>query len=184
VRRYRGSVPVEVFIKERHRPEGLVASRYDGALEAPDPYPESAGAHGGDAILQGSIAPLTTAMVAELRQSLGFKTDLPYLLLNNEVARNWDWRSGGGNANASVADDLKEAAALNPRLKIMIAHGMTDLVTPYFVDRYLIDHLPSVQATSPIALKLYPGGHMMYLRPESRARLMEDARELYRARLG
>jgi carboxypeptidase C (cathepsin A) len=184
VRRWRGRVPVDVYVKEIHRAEGRVMSDYDGTIGMIDPFPARETAHGNDPILQGTIAPFTSAIVTDIRQSLGFKTDFSYELLNSEVSAHWDWRSGGGETQASAADDLKEAVALDPKLRILMAQGLTDLVTPYLAGRYVVDHLPTVAATSPIRLKLYPGGHMMYLRPASRARLKEDAKDLYLGRPG
>ena len=183
VRRYRGAVPPEVFTKETARAKGQVASLYDATTAMADPYPASTTAKGGDPILDGTIAPLSTAMVLYLRQTLGFKTDRPYELLNGEVNAHWDWRSAGGNGGEeplSALDDLRRAVALNPKLRIEIAQGMTDLVTPYFASRFLIAHLPTVQAVSPIELDLYPGGHMMYWHPGVRAKLKENVAKLYR----
>jgi carboxypeptidase C (cathepsin A) len=56
---------------------------------------------------------------------------------------------------------------------------MTDLVTPYLTSRYVVDHLPQTLTSDRVTVNLYPGGHMMYLRPGSRARLHTDAARLY-----
>ena len=74
-----------------------------------------------------------------------------------------------------ASDALRRALALEPRLKVMIAHGVADLETPYMMSRYVKDHMPDALGDR-IALKLYAGGHMLYLRPESRHRLHDDAR--------
>jgi carboxypeptidase C (cathepsin A) len=62
---------------------------------------------------------------------------------------------------------------------VLIAHGMTDLVTPYMTSRYVVDHLPANLTGSRVELKLYAGGHMMYLRSASRRRLHDDAQAFY-----
>lgn len=179
VRRFRGRVPPDVFIKEIGHGSGMVASLYDATVAMTDPDPASAAHHGSDAILDGTIAPLTTAMVRYLRQTLGYRTDFRYELLNGEVTHHWEWRNGGED-QPSALEDLRQAVALDPRLRIRIAQGLSDLVTPYLCSRFIISQLPTVQAVSPIALDLYAGGHMMYWRPEIRARLKEDAAKLYR----
>ena len=61
----------------------------------------------------------------------------------------------------------------------MVAHGMTDLVTPYMTSRFVIDRLPKELTDGRMTLNLYAGGHMMYLRAASRARLHADAAKLY-----
>ena len=75
----------------------------------------------------------------------GVRTDLPYRLSNGQVVRQWNWRSGlgGREGYAGAADSLREVLAKNKDFKIAIAHGMTDLVTPYLTSRYVIDHLPA-----------------------------------------
>jgi carboxypeptidase C (cathepsin A) len=64
---------------------------------------------------------------------------------------------------------------------VLITHGYTDLVTPYGVSQYLIDQLAPLDKARPVELKLYRGGHMMYLRPLSRRALTQDARAFYRS---
>jgi hypothetical protein len=56
---------------------------------------------------------------------------------------------------------------------------MTDLVTPYLTSRYVIDRLPASLTADRVTLSLHRGGHMMYLRPTSRAALHADAARLY-----
>jgi carboxypeptidase C (cathepsin A) len=189
VDRLQGRIPLNVFVKEFRRADGRLVSRYDGSVSAADPFPTSLTPRGGDAVLRGTIAPFTSGFVDYARDELGFRTDISYHLLSNEVSGKWDWRSGGsqgfgGQGYAGSLDDLREALALNPQLHVIVAHGMTDLVTPYFASRFLIDQLPQLGEAPRVTLKLYPGGHMMYLRAASRTRLHQDAGELYRAGAG
>jgi carboxypeptidase C (cathepsin A) len=181
VARWQGRVPLGVFVKEIRHGDGDVVSRYDGSVAAPDPYPSSATPQGGDPILVGIDAPLTSGFVDYLRSELNYKTDRRYVLLNGALGHRWDWRGerGGPTGSVGASDDLREALALDPRLRILVAHGMTDLQTPYFTDRYVIAHLPAALTRDRVTLELYPGGHMMYLRPASRAALHRDARAIY-----
>ena len=80
-----------------------------------------------------------------------------------------------------VQNRLRDVLANNPIFKVVIAHGMTDLVTPYLTSRYVVDRLPQTLTAGRVTLNVYPGGHMMYLRPGSRARLHADAAWLYSA---
>ncbi|HVM82147.1 MAG TPA: peptidase S10 [Stellaceae bacterium] len=181
VARWHGRVPLGVFVKEIRHGDGDIVSRYDGSVAAPDPYPSTATPQSGDPILSGIEAPLTSGFVGYLRAELNYRTDRRYVLLNEGLGNHWDWRGRGGGPTSSVgaSDDLREALALDPRLRFLIAHGMTDLQTPYFTDRYAIEHLPAEVVQGRVTLKLYPGGHMMYLRPASRAALHADARAIY-----
>jgi carboxypeptidase C (cathepsin A) len=62
---------------------------------------------------------------------------------------------------------------------VLIVNGYTDLVTPYAVSRYLVEQLAPIDTAREIELKVYRGGHMMYLRPSSRHALAVDARMFY-----
>jgi carboxypeptidase C (cathepsin A) len=180
VARWRGRVPVGAYIKEMRRPDGQILSRYDGSVAAADPSPHSYQAED-DPVLQGSIAPFTRAFLAYARNELGFATELGYELLNGDVSRHWEWGDGdsGGRHSLGAADALRRALALQPRMRVLIAHGLTDLITPYMTSRFVVDHLPANVTASRVELKLYPGGHMMYLRSGSRHRLHDDAQAFY-----
>jgi len=180
ITRHDGRLPLGVFAKEARRPDRLLVSRYDGSVTGPDPSPDSRRARG-DALFDGLRGVLAGAMPAYLADSLGVRTDLPYVLSNGQVVRQWNWRSGlgGREGYAGASDSLRELLARNRSFRIAIAHGMTDLVTPYLTSRYVIDRLPASLTADRVTLSLHPGGHMMYLRPASRAALHADAARLY-----
>ncbi len=180
VARHDGRIPLGVFVKEARRPDKLLVSRYDGSVTAPDPWPDSERSRG-DVLFDPMRAVLTGGMTAYLSDALGVRTDVPYHLSNGNVVRQWNWRSGlgGREGHAGAADALREALARNRGFKVVIAHGMTDLVTPYLTSRYVVDRLPPTLTADRVTLNLYPGGHMMYLRPGTRARLRADAARLY-----
>jgi carboxypeptidase C (cathepsin A) len=50
------------------------------------------------------------------------------------------------------------------------------MVTPYAADRYVLDHLPRTLTTGRAELRLYGGGHMFYIDPQSRHRFSADAK--------
>ncbi|HUH84439.1 MAG TPA: septum formation initiator [Stellaceae bacterium] len=186
VARWRGRIPPAAYAKALRRRDGELVSRYDGTVAIPDPNPSSAYGED-DPILDGTIAPFTRAFTAYAKDELGVDTDLSYRLLNNEVGRHWQWREGNGEGRGDrrdigAADALARALSLQPHLKLLIAHGLTDLTTPYMMSRYVIDHLPANLTGERVTLKLYPGGHMMYLRSASRHQLHDDAAAFYAAK--
>lgn len=174
-------IDARTYTRELHRGEGIVTSLYDGTVKGYDAFPDSASPQAEDPILQGTIAPVTSAIVDYIQSGIGYKIDQPYRLLSYEVNGKWDWNVGGhGDPEMpSAIDDLKQALALDPKLRVMIAHGMTDIVTPYFATKYIIDHVPAFGDASRLQLKLYAGGHMHYSRDTSRAALRADAVKLY-----
>lgn len=158
-----------------------LASRYDADFTVPDPFPESASPRGPDPILDGATRAYAGAFVAYAREELGFRTDMTYQLLSGEVNRRWDWHSDSGPVlGPSAEDDIRELLAIEPRFRLLVANGMTDMTTPWAVSAYVLDHLPPALAGR-TSLRLYPGGHMVYLRPDTRAAFTADARALYGA---
>lgn len=182
VQRNFARVPTEVFAKEFARAKGNVLSPYDGTIETGDVAPESARIRGPDPVLGRSVPVLTSAFVAYARDELNFRTDISYRLLNDEISRKWDYGVGpSGQGYAGVMNDLQRARSLNPSLGVLIVHGDTDLVTPYMASRYLVDQMPSIAGARPIGVDVLPGGHMMYLRPDSRRALRQAVSGLYQA---
>ncbi len=155
-----------------------VVSAYDAAFATPDPHPESIAREGGDPVLDGFTQALGGAFVGYARDKLGFKTDMTFHLLNREVSGKWDW-GGGGRSRASASEELRELMAFTPSFRLLVAHGRSDIVTPYGATRHVLDHLP--EFTYPRArLALYKGGHMFYFDRDTRAAFTAEAAGFYR----
>ncbi|MGY5800244.1 S10 family peptidase [Rhizobium sp. LEGMi12c] len=161
-----------------------VASAYDASFLAPDPYPQSEAEHGGDPVLDGFVRAYGGAFSGYARDELGFRTDMTYALLSSSVNREWKWggRNGGSRGTAGASDDLKELLSLTPSFRVMIGQGYSDLVIPFGVNKYVLDHMPAAFADR-VALKLYRGGHMFYTRPMSREQFTSDAKAFYAGRV-
>jgi len=157
---------------------GKIVTRYDANFAVDDPYPEQRSAHGPDPILDSLTRAYGGAFAAYARNELGFKTPMTYQLLANDVTRQWDWH--GGRAQASVEDELRVLLAFSPSFRLLVAHGLSDMVTPYAMSRYALEHLPPVDPPGRVALKLYRGGHMLYLDRASRKAFTQDAEAFYR----
>jgi carboxypeptidase C (cathepsin A) len=165
------------YVKNLSAGDHKIVSHYDVTFAVDDPYPESPSSRGPDPILDGLVRAYGSAFVGYARDELGFKTDMTYNLLASEINGKWDW--GDGRLPPSVSDDLRVLLALTPSFRLLIAHGYSDMVTPFAVSRYVLDHLPPVGGENRAELKLYRGGHMFYLDPASRKAFTADARALY-----
>lgn len=175
-----GRVDTQTLLRELYRREGKVGSRYDINLTTTDPFPYSYGARQGgwqDPILDQIIAPTTSAMVDYDTRIMGWKVDAPYYALNPTVGRLWQYHD---EIPESVTD-MRQAMAIDPKMKVLIVHGYTDLSCPFFASQMIIDQLPPSLAGDRISLKLYPGGHMFYGRPDSRSALYRDVQAVYPA---
>jgi carboxypeptidase C (cathepsin A) len=179
VARSGGRISASRFIKEYERASGRILSLYDATIGGPDPDPASPSHRGPDPMLDRAVPVWTSTFVDYVREELDYETDLPYRVLHSEASREWDYGRSGRQGYASVLEPLQEARSLAPSLEILITHGYTDLVTPYFASRYVLDQLPPLEGAAPITHRVYPGGHMMYMRAASRHTLAEDARALY-----
>jgi carboxypeptidase C (cathepsin A) len=178
-RRYRGHIPRHVFAREIRRKEGEVVSLYDSTITRPA-GPED-GERAGDPVLQPAAAAYGAAFNAYLADELGVHTDQPYRVLPKEVSQQWNWQGERQQGTEGLAMSSLEAALLEqPATRLLIVNGRYDLVTPYLASRWLVDQLQIPAAMrAAIQLRVYEGGHMVYMRPASRALLARDAAELY-----
>lgn len=179
VTRNRGFIR-DTYVKHLRGAEGLVVSRYDANFTSPDPHPESDTPRGPDPLLSTVSRAYSGAMSVYLREELGYKTDMTYVLLSNEANRRWDWGRGESRDDASIDDDLRTLFTLDPSFRLLVMHGYADMVTPYSVSRYLLDHLPELPNPSRAQLKVYPGGHMFYIDGPARATATADARAFFK----
>jgi carboxypeptidase C (cathepsin A) len=175
-RRLNGRFAVAEFRREFDRRDGRVTGRYDASMSGIDPYPDSSFYHFDDPSGDPLTGPLTSAAVDLTRNKLNWRPDGSYELLNGAVERAWDF--GVGREPTQSVDQLKQILALDPKLKILVTHGLFDLATPYFGSRILLDQLPSFASPDRVKLVVYPGGHMFYSRDASRQALRAEAEQL------
>jgi carboxypeptidase C (cathepsin A) len=179
VRRLAARIDSATFLRELNRSRGLIASNYDATVTATDPNPAAAQSRHDDPVLDGVTAPLGSAMTDLYARVLNWRVEDPYRLLNTSISSRWDW--GHGRSSNEVVSDLRAALAADPRLRVLVAHGASDLVTPYFENQLIIDQMPAFATPDRLKLAVYGGGHMFYSRDSSRRVLREDVEKLYRA---
>ncbi|WP_430468271.1 S10 family peptidase [Winogradskyella ouciana] len=112
----------------------------------------------------------TPAINYYIQNELNFKTDVKYNVFGN--VGNWD------RTNDNTREDLRQAMAQNPYLKVLTQSGYYDGATTYFAAKYSqwqID--PSGKMKDRFSFKGYRSGHMMYLRNEDLIQANEDLRE-------
>jgi carboxypeptidase C (cathepsin A) len=172
-RRLAGRFDVSEFRREYDRRDGRVTGRYDASVLGLDPNPDSSSAHFGDPSGDPLIAPLTTAVVDLTRRTLNWRPDGPYHLLNGAVERAWDF-GRGINPPQSISQ-LRQILAFDPKLKLLVGHGLFDLATPYFGSKMWLDQLPGFASPPRVKLVIYPGGHMFYSRDASRQAFRAEA---------
>jgi carboxypeptidase C (cathepsin A) len=165
-RRLAGRFDAIEFRREFDRKDGKVTGRYDASVLGLDPYPDSSFFHFSDPAGEALIAPLTSAAVDLTTRKLNWRPDGSYHVLNGAVEKAWNF-GHGINPPQSISQ-LREILALDPKLKLLVGHGLFDLATPYFGSKILLDQLPAFASPPRVKLVVYPGGHMFYSRDVSR----------------
>jgi carboxypeptidase C (cathepsin A) len=179
VRRLAGRIDTRTFIRERNRDRGRIASMYDATVTAIDPDPSASTSHIEDPGLSALRAPLSSAMTSLYARTLNWRVEEPYHLLNGRVNSRWDW--GSGRSTHEIVGELRSVLAADSKLRVLVTHGASDLVTPYFETQMILDQMPAFASPDRLKFSVYGGGHMYYSRDASRRALRDDAKELYRA---
>ena len=175
-RRLAGRFDIGEFRREFDRKNGKVTGRYDASVEGFDPYPDSSYFRFNDPSGDPLMAPLTSAAVDLTTRRLNWRPDGSYQLLSENVNKAWEF-GHGINPTESVTQ-LRQMLALDPKLKLLIGHGLFDLATPYFASKIILDQLPAFAGPSRTKLVVYPGGHMFYSRDSSRQAFRKEVEAL------
>lgn len=167
------------FRAELLRKEGKTLGRFDSrvAWDATEPaaeYPEY------DPSYSLAYGAFSTAMLDYLGRELGYKEDQPYEILTSKVQ---PWRWNAGNSVVNVSDRLVTAMRDNPRLRVLVMGGYTDLATPPEGVAHSIRHMLNLPANlhQNISSVFYDGGHMFYLNPPDLVKCRADLIEFIKA---
>ena len=121
-----------------------------------------------------------SALMSYIRSDLGVDWNRTYLSpADDELSNQWSWRTAPKNTAweptyVNTTHDLSKALRINPALKVFVAAGLYDLVTPFFDAEYTLNRhgIKSEQ----IQYQYYHGGHMMYVNEPTRIDLLNDTR--------
>ncbi len=184
VDRSAGRITSTVFCRQLLRDQRRLLGHYDASISAVDPFPDRDDYAGPDPTLFSIDRLFTSAVNHHLRTTLGVDTDLDYRLLSLEVNSAWkdSARTHVFQRTAGAMDDLRYGMSLNEHMRVFIAHGYFDLVTPYFASRRLVDQMKLTESQHPLLETAnYAGGHMFYSWDASRAAFTADMARFYEA---
>jgi len=166
------AVPIQYFWKELLRDRGQTIGRLDSRYLGIDRKDAGTGPDY-NAELTSWLHSFTPAINHYLRAELGFRTDIKYNMFG--PVQPWD------NEGNETGENLRQAMAQNPYLKVMIQSGYFDGATNYFDAKYTMWQLdPSGRMTDRMRFKAYRSGHMMYLRRPDLETANEDIRAFMR----
>ena len=159
------------FRKQLLNSEGNVLGRFDArvawdAIDSSSDYPDYDPSY---SVVHG---PISTAMLDYLGRDLGWKDERVYEILTGKV-HPWNWNANNSyvNLSGSIASALKH----NPKLRVLVQCGHTDLATPANGILYSINHLmlPKAQRAN-IKTVWYDAGHMFYLNQTDLEKMRKD----------
>ncbi|HXJ99634.1 MAG TPA: hypothetical protein VNJ50_12355 [Gelidibacter sp.] len=163
------NIPTSFFWKELIRDRGFTIGRLDSRYLGIDKT-QAGNSPDYNSELTSWLHSFTPAINYYIREELKFKTDIKYNMFGN--VHPWD------NQNDNVRDDLRQAMAQNPYLKVLVQSGYYDGATTYFAAKYTMGQMdPSGKFKDRVSFKGYRSGHMMYLRNEDLKTATEDIRQ-------
>lgn len=173
-----GRIEPHSYLREIYRPEAKLANYYDVDVVYPEPFPVPNDDNSYFEMLIDPTAPERGPGMADfITRVVGWQPPWRYLASSREVNSTFIW-ARGSNDNESYST-LRAILVENPRLKVLVAHGYTDMACPYFADVMAVDQIPAVAGRGRVRTSVYPGGHMFYNRQGSLASFTADARQDY-----
>ena len=171
------------FAKELLRDEGLAVGLLDSRYTRDDI--DDVGADVESDASSGAISSaFKAALMDYMHRDLKIDWDRLYMApADSELGASWRWRPVPDGQNwepmaVNTARDLASALRINPSLKVFVASGYYDLVTPFFDAEYTLNR-HDIRADR-VQYKYYGGGHMMYVNEPSRTQLLSDVRAFIR----
>ena len=86
--------------------------------------------------------------------------------------------SGVAATRLNRSESCGKSLALDPKMKLLIGHGLFDLATPYFATRIALDQLPAYASPNRVKFVVYPGGHMFYSRDGARKAFRDEVQAI------
>ena len=168
------------FQKQLLADQGLALGRLDGRFMGNEVDKLSDGPHLGDASSYQISAAYTAALNHYFASELNVKMNHPYITSNDKIYKNWNWRlipegSQWEPSFVNVGRLLAETMRRNTAMKVMVASGYFDLITPFFDAEYTFSR--NGIEREKIKMTYYEGGHMMYTHEPDFIRLSNDIRE-------
>jgi carboxypeptidase C (cathepsin A) len=182
VRLAHGRVPFWRFSRELLKSEQKVLGVYDATITGIDPFPDRENREGPDPTFAGIERVFASGINHVLRAEVGIDSERRYDLLSLAVNRDWkrDEQHHAFAEPAGATDDLRFAMSMNPDMKVLIAHGYYDMVTPYFSSERLVEQMKLLpQQREKLFIRHFDGGHMFYTWDASRRAFRDWARSFY-----
>ncbi len=166
------------FQKKLLEDKGLAVGRLDGRFMGDEVDKVAERPHLGDPASYQISSAYTAALNHYFASELKIKMDRPYITSGG--GSGWRWRTVPDGQYwepmpVNTAPHLGETMRRNPAMKIMVASGYYDLITPFFDAEYTFARNGIV--TNRVKMTYYEAGHMMYTHQPDLIKLSQDIRE-------
>jgi carboxypeptidase C (cathepsin A) len=167
------------FQKQLLAEKGLAIGRLDGRFMGDEADDVSERPNLGDPASYQIGAAYTAALNHYYAANLKVKMDRPYLTSNRKIGQKWRWRTVADGSYweptpVNVSRALGETMRRNTEMRVLVASGYYDLITPFFDAEYTFARNGIVKER--VQMKYYEAGHMMYTHEPDLIQLAKDIR--------
>ena len=173
------------FQKELLRDKGVALGRLDGRYlgDEADDIAETPAAD----VASYAISSAYSALLNQyLSTDLNVEMDRPYMVSSEAAGEAWNFRDVPEGEYwepryLNVGRQLTTAMRRNTALKVLVANGYYDMITPFFDAEVTFARYGIPQDR--VAMTYYQGGHMMYLNEGALEAISSDIRAFYEGKL-
>ncbi|NND80674.1 MAG: peptidase S10 [Maribacter sp.] len=167
------------FQKQLLADKGLSIGRLDGRFMGDEADKLSENPHLGDAASYQISSAYTAALNHYYASVLKVVMDRPYLTSNRKIGSKWRWRTVPDGSYweptpVNVSRALGETMRRNTDMKVLVASGYYDLITPFFDAEYTFSRNGIVKER--VTMTYYEAGHMMYTHEPDLIKISKDIR--------
>jgi len=167
------------FQKQLLADKGLAIGRLDGRFMGDEDDDVSESPRLGDAASYQISSAYTAALNHYYASVLKVNMDRPYLTSNGQIGSKWRWRTVPDGqywepTPVNTARQLGATMRRNTDMKVLVASGYYDLITPFFDAEYTFSRNSIVKER--VTMTYYEAGHMMYTHEPDLIKLSKDIR--------
>lgn len=172
------------LLEDEHKVLGVYDTRVTGpALHLDETAADNDGFEPSADVLQQAFAPLFYDYAGELFDC----SELPTYCGFRSLFKQWDFWRERSNTGFDVSSSLERAMQRDPKLKIQVACGHYDLITPVHAAEKTIDRMALFynhpELRNNVIFDYYEGGHMLYTVPSEHSKLIKNLKALIRERI-
>lgn len=172
IKRANNRVLMSRFKKELLRDQGLAIGTLDGRYFGDDADDTADSPELGDPSGYKVSAAYTAALNHYFANDLQIKMDRPYLTSGG--LDSWNWGEQPEPMYVKTSRRLSGAMRRNEKMKVLVANGYYDLITPFFDAEFTFSR--NAIPMERVKLAYYEAGHMMYNHQPSFEKLAKDIR--------